>query len=234
MRRMFGCAIRPLLPELPYKRTVSSRPDPAAAWSGRPDGFSEGTADRSRPCGQTDPQTSTLNTECNVAILIDRPVRIPGYLPRMIVRIGHISSKTTVRRGVCRPDDTPTCLDEQVDCAFDRRSARDIVPQRKGAGRQKTGAVHIRLKGRLLERAEYKAVHLVEDDLFILKDGRPSKSLNIKSAGPLQISDAERDDGNLVLHIQAFHSLPHHFASVPGLGTRRRSEGQGPLLRGSG
>src|SRR3546814_993386 len=101
----------------------------------------------------------------------------------MMVRISYRSSITGGRRGVCWSDETPARLDELPNRVFDFRLARHIVPQRKGARRSKPGAVHIFFKRRLLERAKYEAVHLIEDDFIILEDRRPAKALNKKTTG---------------------------------------------------
>src|SRR3546814_10982707 len=95
-----------------------------------------------------------------MATLIDRPCRIPRYLPSMIVRISYISSLTAVRRGVCWSDDTPARLDELLNRVLDFRLARHIVTQRTGDRRSKPGALHIFFNRRLTARAKYKAITL--------------------------------------------------------------------------
>ena len=151
----------------------------------------------------TGKRMTTLNRKPDMAIFIDRPVRIPRYLPSVIIRISHISSKTAMGRSICRSDDTSARLDELVDHAYYLRLAGNIVRQRKGARRGKTGSVHIFFKRRLLERAKHEAVHLIEDDFLILEDRRPAKAPNIKPTGPREIANAKCNDRNLVLHIQS-------------------------------
>ena len=82
-------------------RTVYEQPNRVDGWVRFRWMFGAGgIVDRPLACDPTGLRMTTLNRKPDMAILIDRPCRIPRYLPSVIVRISYISSITSMRRGV--------------------------------------------------------------------------------------------------------------------------------------
>src|SRR5690606_13745282 len=103
-----------------------------------------------------------------------------------------------------------------------------IMRQGKRASGGKSIAVHVRFEGALQEGAEDKAVHLIKDDLLVLEDRRPAESRSVEAARTYEICDAERDDGNLLLHVHNLISALRKCSVVQGHGAHRSSDGQDP------
>src|SRR5690606_3645753 len=160
-----------------------------------------------QPCSGWNRTDPALEAESHHSLFIDGPCRIPCDFPGVVVGVGHVAAEASVRRRVSFPDYAPACLYQLLHDGDDVVLCGNVMGQRECTGHRKPCAAHILFKGRLAECAENETVHLVEDDLLILEDRRPTKAFHIKPAGAGQVGDAKRNDGNLLLHVQVLCSL---------------------------
>src|SRR5690625_5181364 len=164
--------------------------------------------------------------EGHVAVGIDGPGRVPGNLPSMLIGIGDVAAKAAMRRCIGRPEEAPACRQESIHQRYHLVRSLDVVSKRESPWPGELAAVHVALQRLLQEGPEDEAVHLVKDDLLVLKDGLPSEALPIEAPRAAQIGNPEGD------HRDALHGGPFsgcagakHTASAPAQGRSERRTG---------
>lgn len=122
-----------------------------------------------------------LPAECHQAIHVDRPGGVPRNFPSMVIRVGYVAAKPTMRRSIAVAHYSPARSSKPIQHDLDLLRRSDIVRQRERSGPRQTGSLHIRLKPLLEPSSEDKAIHLIEHDIFILEGRLPTKAPDVKA-----------------------------------------------------
>jgi hypothetical protein len=117
----------------------------------------------------------------------------------MIVRIGDVAAEAAMRWRIGRPQNLTAELRQSVDRRLDLILGCNVVRDRERTGAQR-GASHVGFEFLGQPGAQHQPVHLIEDDILVLKDRFPTEALFVEAARTREIGNAERDDGDLLLH----------------------------------
>src|SRR5919197_643216 len=137
-------------------------------------------------------------------LLRERQPRSPGrHLPEVAVGGGGLTAVAAPGGGSRRLDERPPGalgLGQQL---VDPLPRADVVRQRDAAEARAVRR-HRRILGELVPRVESKrgcfALEQEAGPVVVLLLNRPPKTLGVERSRPLQVSDAERDDGDVRLH----------------------------------